>query len=288
MNRLKRKAGFSLSELLVAMAVIMVLAGVAVPTIRHLIDAFESPKSIKNLVGAALANARAMAIRDSSYVGVRFQRAYDPQNPANPLKWPQYMVFIIHDEPVTDKANGFRVMAGRQPIKLPKSMGIMDLMVRYDVVAAVTIDDRPLIASHLNDDPGVANIDPGGANRCLTDTSCFSIVFSPAGKLVIHDVWVKNKQPKSLWTANANDSVFNTMDAVIAGDAMFRQDYYPPYGLGQEASRNNFLIYDIAEFEKIRVTTSMTYSDVANARLAYLESLSRVYVSPYTGEIINK
>jgi prepilin-type N-terminal cleavage/methylation domain-containing protein len=287
MNRSKRKTGFTLTELLVTVAVITVLAGVAVPTVKLLVGAFESPKSIKNLVGAALANARAMAIRDNSYVGVRFQRAYDAQNAGNPLKWPQYMVFIIHDEPVTNIANGFRVIAGRQPIKLPKSMGVMDMMIRDDVVAAVTIDDRPLIASHLNDDPGVANIDPGGANRCLTDTSCFSIVFSPAGKLVIHDVWVKNKQGTD-WAVDAQDSVFNTMNKVVAGDAMFRQDYYADFGLGQEASRNNFLIYDIAEFEKIRVTTSMTYADVANARLAYLESLSRVYVSPYTGEIINK
>ena len=283
MNRLKRKAGFSLSELLVAVAVIMVLAGIAVPTVKLLVGAFESPKSIKNLVGAALANARAMAIRDSSYVGVRFQRAYDPQNPANPLKWPQYMVFITQDEAIG--AYGFRAIKGRRPIKLPASMGVMDMTIVNRVYVSqgnIDMPDESIdIDTEINDDDELA------------DTTTFSIVFSPAGKLSTHRVRVRNRDgyPDTAAARDSLDDVFNKksrVEDVADPRGMFYQDDYfttawgqhrVEMGYGPEMSRNAFYIYDRNIFVNINADSRWT---------DYLSSVEAVYISPYTGEIINK
>ena len=287
MDRSRQKAGFTLTELLVSVAVIMVLVGIAVPTARHLRDAFESPQNIKGLIGAALSNARAMAVRDGRYVGVRFQRAYDPQNAGNPLMWPQYMVFITQDEAIG--AYGFRALENRRPLRLPAGIGVMDMTVVNRVYVSpgnVNIpDDNIDIDTEIDD------------AYELADATTFSIVFSRAGKLVTHEVWVRNRDgyPDSAsGTAKvSDDDIFNKKDKIedlVNPRGMFYQDDYfvTPWGqypvkmgYGPEMSRNVFYIYDTNVLAKTKAASRWT---------DYLASVEAeaAYISPYTGEIINK
>ncbi len=222
------------------------------------------------MISASLASARALAAREQRYAGVRFQKAY---NTDGPLKASQYMIFIVNDPDGTKLVNGFRAVEGFQPIKLPDSVGVMDLMV----------DGSPIV-----DDVDIAD------DADVNDTTTFSIVFSPSGKLIIHDVQVRNRDGERDTTANingtSNDDVFNKKSEVDAGEALLYQDDYfgllnNPYGdlgLGPEKSRNGFIIYETDRFKQA-YEKNLPYT-------GYLQSLisSRVYINPYTGAIINQ
>jgi len=207
----KTKTGFTLVELLTVVSVILLLAVVGLPAARQVLDSFESSGSIRYLVSAALANARAIAAREQAYAGLRFQQNLDGN---------QYMIFIVNDTPANmgGLANGFRRVVGHKPMKLPENVGVLDYA------------------------SGDEDIDEEWK---ITDGTTFSIVFSPAGKLVIHDVRTRNRHGHVDTSANTDtstDRIFNKKDQVDAGDAMFYQDdyigdgsnSYPNLGLGQE------------------------------------------------------
>ena len=261
------KSGFTLSELLVVMAVMMVLAVMTVPATKALMKSFETSAGVRTLISAALCNARAIAAKEQRYAGVRFQQD---------LKGNQYMIFIIHDplDPAstangigTGLAYGFRAIEGKKPIKLPANIGVMDLHIRLDLVDPTNPADQAIAAD--GDIDGAAEV---------MDATTFSIVFSPVGKLVVHEVRVRNRTGRI--DDSSSDDIFNTdlnVDA-DAGRGMFYQDDYANLGLGQERSRKWFVIYDKKAFDAVR--TSQRWSD-------YLTDLDKVYVNPRTGEVIN-
>jgi len=272
----KTKTGFTLVELLTVVSVILVLAVVGLPAAKKVLDSFESSGSIRYLVSAALANARAIAAREQAYAGLRFQQDLDGN---------QYMIFIVNDpaqppsasdlivDPTltgTGLANGFRAVTGYKPMKLPVNVGVM--------YCADSDNDNDIDDDDIDED------------WKLTDATTFSIVFSPAGKLVVHDVRVRNKDGYVDSTVNentSNDQVFNKKVAVDVGKAMFYQDdyvgdgsnSYPNLGLGEEPSRNNFVIYDKRALEAVNADSRWT---------DYLRHLEVIYISPYTGQIINR
>jgi len=277
--------GLTLTELAVVIAVMALLAGLALPAARMVMASFESGDSAKSMISAALASARALAAAKDSYVGIRFQKAYNPDapDPLNPLTAPQYMIFIVKDadpEPNgTGLANGFRAVEGCKPIKLPDSIGVMDLVVVNRRVSgtAILFADEPIDTD--------AEID---APEELRDTTTFSVIFSPSGKLLIQEVRVRNRHgiPDTAGRAGdiSSDDVFNKKAQVDAGLAMFYQDdaAYLPMGLGPEYSRNRFIIYDRDKFARA-YKTLRAWSD-------YLAALTTetIYLNPYTGTIISK
>jgi hypothetical protein len=127
------------------------------------------------------------------------------------------------------------------------------------------------------------NFGPDQNNRYITDTSSFSIVFSPSGKLIIRDVRVRNRdgiyQPDNGMTNKVSmDSIFNSPQNITTYEVgKFIQDDYAELGLGAESSRNSFVIYDKLRFNKLD----------AIGRFNYLSSLEPVYINPYTGTIIS-
>jgi prepilin-type N-terminal cleavage/methylation domain-containing protein len=251
-----RQSGLTLMEMTVVVAVVALLAVFGLPAVRTLLNSFESQAGAKCMISAALASARAIAAKEQHYAGVRFQHKYQQDN-----KGCQYMIFIIHDaDPApdgTDYANGFRAVEGINPMKLPDNVGVMDLRIGSDEI-------------NLNEE-----IDE---NKELTDTTTFSIVFSPSGKLVIHPVRVWNRNGKK--SDASRDDVFNTKTNVEDKKiAMFYQDDYADLGLEQEASRNSFIIYDKTEFDK--VDEGGRYDD-------YLMHLEVIYINPYTGRMIER
>jgi hypothetical protein len=156
------------------------------------------------------------------------------------------MTFIVHDYDNTGLASGFRAVEGLKPVKLAETIGVMDLYTH-----GVPIADNTGI-----DDP-----------EEVRDTTTFSIVFSPAGKLVTHEVRASAR--------NSGDTVFNDLST---SDAMFQEDSGDIFPYWQEWSRNSFVIYDRKEFKQA-YKNGLGYN--------YLMSLVPIYVSPYTGTLIS-
>jgi len=254
--KLRTKHGLSLMEEAVVIAVIAMLVVFGLPAVRALFRSIESEGGAKAMISAALSSGRAIAAKEQHYAGIRFQNKYQQDG-----KGCQYMIFIVHDFDKTDLANGFRAVEGLQPIKLPDSVGVMDLKLGSpNPDQIVDGDDK------INEDWEVA------------DTTAFSILFSPSGKLVIHDVQVRNRDGET--NNNSKDDIFNTkFNVEDKKTAMFYQDDYPSDGFDKEPSRNSFRIYDMGIFEK--VDKDSRYND-------YLRDLEVIYINPYTGTMIEK
>ena len=281
-NKLKmssryKQTGLTLTEMMVVIATISLLVALGLPAVRVFLDSFESRGGGRSMISAALSSARAIAAKEQRYAGIRFQQD---------LAGNQYMIFIVHDFEKTGLNPGFRAVEGLKPIKLPESLGVMDLMVRINHgthwTDAEDLLDEPIKAAYL-DDTEPQNFGPDRKNRFITDTSSFSIVFSPSGKLIMHDVRVRNRdgiyQPNNGLSGKVSmDGIFNSPDNITNyGIGMFVQDDYAELGLGAESSRNRFVIYDKIRFDKL---------DAEN-RFNYLRSLELVYINPYTGMIIS-
>ena len=276
-HKLRTKFGLTLTEIAVVIAIISLLAGLGLPAVRALLNSFESRSGGRSMISAALSTARAIAAKEQRYAGIRFQQD---------LAGNQYMVFIVHDFERTGLNPGFRAVEGLKPIKLPESLGVMDLMVRINHgthwTDAEDLLDEPIKVAYL-DDTNPQNFGPGRKNKYLTDTSSFSIVFSPSGKLIMRDVRVRNRdgiyQPNNGLSGKVSmDGIFNSPENITNyGVGMFVQDDYAELGLGVELGRNRFIIYDKTQFDKLNAT----------GRFNYLSSLKPVYINPYTGTIIS-
>ena len=263
--KLRTKHGLTLTEMTVVIASIVLLAAIGLPAVRVFIHSFESESGTKSMISAALASARAMSAQKQRYVGIRFQKICLSRDTANPLagllEAPQYMIFIVWEEPtkMDGLTIGFRAIEGFKPVKLPDTVGVIDI-------------------SGIVDNAGI------NEDFELSNATSFSIIFSPSGKLVIHDVRVRNKdgvyQPNNDNPKNISmDDVFNSAYNINKyGLGMFIQDDYLSLGLGKESSRNNFIIYDKSQFNKLN----------AGGRFSYLSGLKPIYINPYTGTIISE
>jgi hypothetical protein len=265
----------------VVIAIAALMVGLTIPAANMLLNSFESESGAKSIISSALASARAIAAKEQHYAGIRFQKRYDPNNP-DPLNASQYIIFIIYDHDRTTLENGFRGVDGVQPIKLPDSIGVMDLL--YD-----PNDLTPPGGGQVNSNSEIADA------TVFSDTTTFSIIFSPSGKLVIHEVRTRNRDGFTVNGSDSYDDIFNKIPMIKAGFGMFLQDdYYADYrpapgnpkpqnlGLGPEFSRNSFIIYETKKFKQ-------AYNN-GNAYSGYLESLSHkpIYINPYTGTIVNE
>jgi len=270
MNAKCRQSGVTLTEMTAVVAVIALLVTFGLPAIRTLHSSFESGASVRAMISAGLASARAIAAREQHYAGIRFQKAYNPDDPEQ-LKASQYMIFIVHDFGRTGLENGFRAVEGLKPIKLPETIGVMDsTLIREKVRESILLGEE---------------WEPAGLQE-LNDLTTFSIVFSPSGKMVIHDVRARNRDGAPMWPDfldNSQDDVFNTQSRVtdpVNPVGMFIQDDYEVVlGLKEELARNSFVIYDRKEFKQA-YEKGQGYSNC-------LVRLVPIYINTYTGTIIS-
>jgi hypothetical protein len=273
-----KQSGRTLAEMTVVIAAIVLLGGIGLPAIRSFLDSFESGTGAKPVISAALASARAIAAKEQRYAGIRFQKAYNPDAPLDPLKADQYMVFIVQDPSLVGTYGyGFRAVDGLKPVRLPKGFGVMDFEIVED--RNVPRPANPHIQHRLDNPSLIPNQDNFiNEDRELTDTTTFSIIFSPSGKLVIHGIRV--------WNRNNQDDVFNSQFNVeVAKIATFMLDDYfedmiPNLGLGPEPSRRRFVIYDRREFKRAY--------EQGQAYSGYLNKLAPIYINPYTGTMIEE
>ena len=268
-----KQSGLTLTEMTIVVASIVLLVALGLPAVRAFFTSFETESGAKTMISAALSSTRAIALKERRYAGIRFQKACLSRDVANPLagllEAPQYMIFIVYEEPkkMGNLTVGFRAVEGLKPIKLPDAVGVIDLGV---------IDSRRGDAD-INDDFELSN------------ATSFSLIFSPSGKLVIHDVRVRNREgdydPKT--PNDSMDDVFNSpINIIMNGFGMFIQDDYGRtddinLGLEREPSRNCFTIYDRKEFARA-YQRKQAYS-------GYLYRLvpKPIYINPYTGTIIS-
>ncbi len=267
MRTRSKQSGLTLPEMVVVIATIALLAGFGLPAIRALLNSFETQSGAKTLISTALASARAIAAKEQHYAGVRFQ-----QDSAGI----QYMVFIVHDFGKTGLAPGFRAVKGVKPIKLPETVSVVDMVYNPDLLT-------PPGDGIVDNDIEMNNV------NVLMDTMTFSIIFSPSGKLVIHDVRVRNRdgiyQPD-----NGNpdkfsmDNIFNSpVNINNYGVGMFIQDDYPAMGLGAELSRNSFIIiYEKDNFEQA-LKRGVAWSGYLHQTVP-----DRIYINSYTGTMISQ
>lgn len=262
-NQSKHILAMTLTELLVVISVMAIMLAAAVPVARKLAESLGESTGAKSIIAAAMSNARAIAIRDQKYAGVRFQQDSTGR---------QHVILIIHDPNAVringyPVANGFRAIPGKKPMAMPDDVKVLSCRVQklYDDLKT---DDRDLAD------------DPASANLCLTtdpgrnDAATFSIIFNPSGKFVVHLVHVYN--------AGVNDTVFNSKIKVNAGNAKFRQDELEAFeqnGFQEENSVPGFKIYSKKEFDKVAASLRWTN---------YLYKLDKEFINPYTGEMIKK
>lgn len=276
-----RTKGLTLVEMTLVIATIALLVGFGIPAVRALVDSFHSEGGVRSTISAALSSARAMAVKNQTYTGVRFQKMCTSNDPLNPLKGvltaPQYMVFIVLEERknMGGLTIGFRAVDGLEPIKLPDTIGVIDV-------------------SQIGDDASI------NSDVELNDATAFSIVFSPTGKLVAHDVRVRNSDGLSrpdngVSGKTSMDEVFNSVQNITAYKrGMFIQDDYsirnpapnqsPDYGLGMEPGRTGFVIYECL---RLRRAFEKPVRTVWSEYLSQASRQSMVYVSPYTGILLS-
>ena len=244
------RRGFTLVELLVVIVIIALLVAAAIPSARALKSSYESTGT-ESMISSAFSSARAIAAREHRYAGVRFQKAYDATKP-NVIDWPQYMIFVVYDTEIGNGKPGnlgCRVVEGLKPIKLPDNMG---------VVESITND---------------ADID---TEIELAAKTTFSILFSPTGKLIIHDLWIRNKDNSS--GDSSTDETFNSINNVTNnGIGMFFQDTIIATDI--ESSAKEFVIYDKTRLKA--VDANRRWND-------YLRNVPEVHINQYTGTMIEK
>ena len=132
MRNKQKQSGISLTEILVVISIIAIMMSVSVPAAKKLIESFESGTGTRQLINAALSNARAIAVRNQTYAGVRFQQDTNGNT---------YLIFIVHDKEATGFANGFRAVMGRKPMKLPEDVIVPMTSVVFSSSGKLTIHD---------------------------------------------------------------------------------------------------------------------------------------------------
>jgi len=160
------------------------------------------------------------------------------------------MIFIIHDPEIHGVWKyGFRAVEGLQPIKLPSSVGVMDFFaVRKPNIRDPLRPDEEHRLTEITGSPSYEDI---------KDTTSFSIVFSPTGKLVVRGV-----------------------NFAVPPNELFESDQ-PSGSLPPEPSRNSFVIYDAGKFKKLYGSGALF--------TGYLTELRdrKIFINPYTGTMIS-
>jgi len=261
MTRKRGQSAFTLTEMLIVMAILAITFGLGLRAAKMIMASFESGANVRHIISAGLANARALAMKEGTYVGVRFQPNREGR---------QYMVLIRHDYEATGLANGFVAVDSRQPTPLPKNVLVLDTQV---------------YAGSISSD---ANLDEA---RELMDAKTFSVVFDKSGRLVTHEVRVMVRDIRYVPPPNvpdyeaSRDDVFNTVNNVTVNQiGRFIQDgvgdaSYTDLGLGEESSRNCFIVVQRSAFEAVDPTRRWSL---------FLKDQTVRYVNPFSGEIVNQ
>ena len=258
------------------MSIIIIVSGISIFSIRAAMDAFESRDNVQGLISSAIANAKALAAKEGKLAGIRFQKIYDPSGVENAS---QYMIFIVSDAESASNLTASRMFVaakGKRAIKLPDSIGVMDLRLGFP---------QGSHDEYINTDNEIAT------TQYLSDTTTFSIIFNPTGKLISIPVNVRNRDGEASGNLDSLDELFNTFDKITQPDSgsvvnrsgIFLQDGNAngddesQQGIKEELGRSSFIIYDREILNK---------TDENKRWSEYLNKLPVIYLNSYTSELV--
>ncbi len=116
-----KQSGVSLMEMVVVIGAVALLGTLSLPAIRAFNKSLGSVGSVKAMISASLASARAIAAKEQKYAGIRFQKRSQQDS--------QYMIFIIYDPKLPRDGFagnlGCRAIEGIEPMKLPENIVVV-------------------------------------------------------------------------------------------------------------------------------------------------------------------
>lgn len=185
-----RRGGFTLTEMLVVIAIVVLLATMVLPAFTEMLQSNRA-SAAKSLVRTMLARAQAHAVAHQKYAGIRFQFDRDGWQQGR-----QYMV-LIEKASAGGTTNEYNAVADVKTVTLPKGVGVLSNN-------AVDIGDMDFSNNNLDEDLLSLEADADGG---LLDSTSFSIIFSPTGQLVIKMLEIRER--------NLNDTLFGDEIAVL-------------------------------------------------------------------------
>lgn len=261
----RRQRGLTLPELLTTLTIMVVVGAVAVPAINSLKEAFRGAGNARVIASTVLQNARAIAMNEGQYAGVRFQRDKTGR---------QYAIYIVYMPIGTGGFAEFNTMMykaveGKEPVPMPEGILLSDMVVRTNDSYLYTESGYKLL-----EEDDLAN------EKSLTDITSFSIIFDSSGQLVRKRIRVRNRdkifRPDEEGRDSSKDKIFSSLANVEKLTSKFIQDDYGELGLGGELSRIQFKIFDVNEYNKL---------DSDQKKFEYLDSLPYYSVNQYSGEL---
>ncbi len=158
----KQRAGFTMVEMMVVLGVIILAAGIALPSITSLMQS-GADKQAYNLISAQIRAARALAIEEGTYAGVHIQLADKGANPD--LEGTCYSGIVIFQQ-MDSEANPtvayFDVAGGYDVHPIPGNIAFGDL------------------SNEKNSIGGSGDFSYGNPDSFTTMT----MIFAPSGRLV--------------------------------------------------------------------------------------------------------
>ena len=171
-----RRRGYTLVELLVVMAMIALILGIALPSIFGLLNAGAEAQAY-NKLSSMLTMARALAVQNGTYAGVHVQMVDNLADHSDLAGTCYAAVMIYKNVALADQTPVMRfVLApGYAPTPMPGGMAFGEVS-GYFVL--------PDYNSDGSDDYAALQTNTNAAGALLEDFGSFTIVFSPTGSVV--------------------------------------------------------------------------------------------------------
>ncbi len=213
--------GFTLVELMVVIALIVIVSGIALPSISRLFSAGADTQAF-NLLAAQVAMARGQALLKHTYAGVHVQMADTTAQPD--LENTCYSAVIQGYDHDADNATAphFRLGEGQEPIALPNSIA----------------------AGGLNADTMGVNAGDAYTVGDLDDFTSFNIVFDENGHLT---KYVFGMYPEQDEAGYRKPVVFDSTSPLFNGDTKL-WDYDLTGGNNGEEGVIGITIFDYATY----------------------------------------
>ena len=256
-SRRGRRGGFTLIEMLVVLAIILLIAGITLPSIVKLFDAGAEEQSY-NILSAQLTAARALAISENTYTAVHIQRA----DATDEMKGQNiFYSAILRFREIRDGDAMFFPAEGFPVRKLPAKIGVID-------VEEFTTKSP---AWHETTD-GYGEF---GDFRTVWNPYAMTIVFAPDGRVVrrVYDKDIKVDPTSDL----VMDSGQTTTDKP---DAIWNWRRGGGYGDGSEGGRTMLVLVNSGQLNLLK------FNNPRSPEIDYLnENGLIISVNRYTGQL---